>query len=56
MLVKAAPGHVETVRVAGLRRALAREDVAALGRVAGHIVEAVEASRLRTRPGPDCLD
>ena len=30
VLVAAAPGHVETVRVAGLRRALDREDVAAL--------------------------
>ena len=55
VLVKAAPGHVETVRSL-VFEGLAREDVAALGRVAGHIVEAVEASRLRTRPGPDCLD
>ncbi|MDX6300258.1 MAG: hypothetical protein QOF53_1472 [Nocardioidaceae bacterium] len=47
VLVKAAPGHVETVREL-VFEGLAPEDVAALERVAGHIVERVEASRLRT--------
>jgi DNA-binding MarR family transcriptional regulator len=47
VLEKAAPGHVETVRSL-VFEGLAREDVAALERVAGHIVERVEASRLRT--------
>jgi DNA-binding MarR family transcriptional regulator len=47
VLVKAAPGHVETVRSL-VFEGLAPEDVAALERVAGHIVERVEASRLRT--------
>jgi DNA-binding MarR family transcriptional regulator len=47
VLVKAAPGHVETVR-ALVFEGLTAEDVAALERVAGHIVEHVEASRLRT--------
>ena len=46
-LVAAAPGHVETVR--GLVfEGLTREDVAALERIAGHIVERIESSRLRT--------
>jgi len=45
VLVKAAPGHVETVRSL-VFEGLAPEDVAALERVAGHIVERVEASRL----------
>jgi len=47
VLVKAAPGHVETVREL-VFEGLPPEDVAALERVAGHIVERVEASRLRT--------
>ena len=47
VLVKAAPGHVETVRSL-VFEGLAGEDVAALERVAGHIVKRVEASRLRT--------
>jgi DNA-binding MarR family transcriptional regulator len=47
VLVEAAPGHVETVRSL-VFEGLAPEDVAALERVAGHIVERVEASRLRT--------
>jgi DNA-binding MarR family transcriptional regulator len=47
VLVAAAPGHVETVRSL-VFEGLAPEDVAALERVAGHIVERVEASRLRT--------
>lgn len=45
-LVKAAPGHVETVRslvFEGLRPA----DVRALERIAGHVVERVEASQLK---------
>jgi DNA-binding MarR family transcriptional regulator len=45
VLVKAAPGHVETVRSL-VFDGLEPEDVAALERVAGHIVERVEASRL----------
>jgi len=48
VLVTAAPGHVETVRSLVFED-LAPEDVAALERVAGHIVERIEASRLRTR-------
>ena len=47
VLVKAAPGHVETVRSL-VFEGLSAEDVAALERVAGHIVERVEASQLRT--------
>jgi DNA-binding MarR family transcriptional regulator len=46
-LVAAAPGHVETVHSL-VFEGLSREDVAALERIAGHIVEHVEASRLRT--------
>ena len=46
-LLAAAPGHVETVR-ALVFEGLTREDVAALERLAGHIVDALEASRLRT--------
>ena len=46
-LVEAAPGHVETVRSL-VFEGLSREDVAALERIAGHIVEHVERSRLRT--------
>jgi DNA-binding MarR family transcriptional regulator len=47
VLVKAAPGHVETVRSLVFED-LPPEDVAALRRIAGHIVERVEASRLRS--------
>ena len=46
-LVAAAPGHVETVRSL-VFAGLSREDVAALERIAGHIVERIESSRLRT--------
>jgi len=45
VLVKAAPGHVETVRSL-VFDGLTPDDVAALERVAGHIVERIEASRL----------
>ena len=45
VLVKAAPGHVETVRSL-VFDGLSDDDVAALERVAGHIVERIEASRL----------
>jgi len=45
VLVKAAPGHVETVRSL-VFDGLAAEDVAALERIAGHVVERIEASRL----------
>ena len=47
VLVDAAPGHVETVRSLVFDD-LSREDVAALERIAGHIVERIEESRLRT--------
>jgi DNA-binding MarR family transcriptional regulator len=47
VLVAAAPGHVETVRELVFDD-LSREDVAALTRVAGHIVERIEASRLKS--------
>jgi DNA-binding MarR family transcriptional regulator len=47
VLVEAAPGHVETVRSLVFDD-LSREDVAALDRIAGHIVERIESSRLRT--------
>jgi DNA-binding MarR family transcriptional regulator len=47
VLVKAAPGHVETVRSLVFDD-LAPEDVAALERVAGHIVGRIEESRLGT--------
>jgi len=47
VLVEAAPGHVETVRSLVFED-LTPEDVAALERVAGHIVDRVEASRLHT--------
>jgi DNA-binding MarR family transcriptional regulator len=47
VLVAAAPGHVETVRSL-VFEGLAREDVAALERIAGHVVEQIAASRLRT--------
>jgi DNA-binding MarR family transcriptional regulator len=47
VLVEAAPGHVETVRSL-VFEGLAPEDVAALERVAGHIVSRIEESHLRT--------
>jgi len=47
VLVKAAPGHVETVRSL-VFEGLAPEDVAALERIAGHIVSRIEQSHLRT--------
>ena len=47
VLVKAAPGHVETVRELVFDD-LSPEDVAALSRVAGHIVERIEESRLKS--------
>ncbi len=47
VLVAAAPGHVETVRSL-VFDGLSPEDVAALDRVAGHIVERIEASRLKS--------
>ena len=45
VLVAAAPGHVENVRSLVFDD-LTREDVAALHRIAGHIVERIEQSRL----------
>jgi DNA-binding MarR family transcriptional regulator len=47
VLVAAAPGHVETVR-ALVFDDLPPEDVEALRRVAGHIVDRIEASRLKS--------
>ena len=47
VLVAAAPGHVETVRELVFDD-LSSDDVAALTRVAGHIVERIEASRLKS--------
>ena len=47
VLVAAAPGHVETVR-ALVFDDLTPDDVAALRRIAGHIVERIEASRLKS--------
>lgn len=47
VLVDAAPGHVETVRSL-IFDDLSREDVAALERIAGHIVERIESSHLKT--------
>jgi DNA-binding MarR family transcriptional regulator len=44
-LVKAAPGHVQTVRSL-VFDGLTAEDVAALERIAGHIVERIERSSL----------
>jgi DNA-binding MarR family transcriptional regulator len=46
VLQQAAPGHVATVRSL-VFEGLAREDVAALERIAGHIVSRIEESRLR---------
>lgn len=45
VVVKAAPGHVETVRSL-VFDGLAEDDVQALERIAGHIVDHIEASRL----------
>lgn len=45
VVVKAAPGHVETVRSL-VFDGLGHDDVAALERIAGHIVDRIEASRL----------
>ena len=47
VLVAAAPGHVETVRSLVFDD-LTPDDVKALHRIAGHIVERIEASRLRS--------
>jgi DNA-binding MarR family transcriptional regulator len=47
VLVDAAPGHVETVR-ALVFDGLDREDVAALERIAGHVVKQIETAGLRT--------
>ena len=47
VLVAAAPGHAETVR-ALVFDDLDPSDVAALERIAGHIVERIEASKLGT--------
>ena len=47
VLVAAAPGHVETVRSLVFDD-LRPEDVEALDRIAGHIVERIEASRLKS--------
>jgi DNA-binding MarR family transcriptional regulator len=47
VVLRAAPGHVETVRSL-VFDGLSSEDVAALERLAGHIVERLDTSRLRT--------
>jgi len=47
ILVAAAPGHVETVRDL-VFDGLSPDDVKALERVAGHIVERIEQSRLKS--------
>jgi DNA-binding MarR family transcriptional regulator len=47
VLDEAAPGHVETVRSLVFED-LSPDDVAALERIAGHIADRIEASRLRT--------
>ncbi|MGH3363686.1 MAG: MarR family winged helix-turn-helix transcriptional regulator [Nocardioidaceae bacterium] len=47
VLVAAAPGHVETVRSL-VFDGLDREDLAALERIAGHVVERIEKADLRT--------
>jgi DNA-binding MarR family transcriptional regulator len=47
VLVAAAPGHVETVRSL-VFDGLPPEDVAALERIAGHVVERIESAGLRT--------
>ncbi len=50
VLVAAAPGHVETVRSL-VFDGLAPSDVQALERVAGHIVDRIEAADLRSVSG-----
>jgi DNA-binding MarR family transcriptional regulator len=47
VLVAAAPGHVETVRSL-VFDGLSRDDVAALERIAGHVVDRIEQAGLRT--------
>lgn len=47
VLVAAAPGHVETVRSL-VFDGLGADDVAALERIAGHVVERIETAGLRT--------
>jgi DNA-binding MarR family transcriptional regulator len=47
VLVAAAPGHVETVRSL-VFDGLDREDLDALERIAGHVVEQIEKADLRT--------
>jgi DNA-binding MarR family transcriptional regulator len=47
VLVEAAPGHVETVRSL-VFDGLEAEDVAALERLMGHVVERIEQAGLRT--------
>ncbi len=47
VLVEAAPGHVETVRDLVFDD-LTRSDVRALTRIAGHIVDRIEASHLKS--------
>ena len=47
LLVAAAPGHVETVRSL-VFDGLDRDEVAALERIAGHIVERIDKAGLRT--------
>lgn len=47
VLVEAAPGHVETVRSL-VFDGLAAQDVAALERIAGHVVARIDAAGLRT--------
>jgi DNA-binding MarR family transcriptional regulator len=47
VLVAAAPGHVETVREL-VFDGLDPEEVAALERIAGHVVQQIEAAGLRT--------
>jgi DNA-binding MarR family transcriptional regulator len=47
VLVAAAPGHVTTVRQL-VFDGLSPEDVAALERIAGHVVDRIEAAGLRT--------
>jgi DNA-binding MarR family transcriptional regulator len=47
VLVEAAPGHVETVRSL-VFDGLSASDVRALERIAGHIVERIDASQLKS--------
>jgi DNA-binding MarR family transcriptional regulator len=47
LLVEAAPGHVETVRSL-VFDGLGADDVAALERIAGHMVDRIEQAGLRT--------